>query len=202
MHKPCSDLKVACRWLQVGSEFAIGPSEQQRQIEALRVLDAVLNALCSEEAMQFHGLNFHVYHPDNCPVAGFGMADDDGGLGVGSSGWRQSRVADDGCLHVVADRATLREALRMLDLERARVLTKVTMFWLTRVRDLTPVLKELLGVDNVWCDTRTEQNSQNFVLWAGYVLEQRYAAAVSKLRLLQHVQQKHTPCWQPQGQQW
>lgn len=47
------------------------------------------------------------------------------------------------------------------------------MFWLKRVRDLSPVLRDLLGVQNVWCDTRTEQNSQNFVLWAGYILEQR-----------------------------
>lgn len=50
---------------------------------------------------------------------------------------------------------------------------QVTMFWLKRVRDLSPVLRDLLGVENVWCDSRTEQNSQNFVLWAGYILEQR-----------------------------
>lgn len=53
------------------------------------------------------------------------------------------------------------------------VCLQVTMFWLKRVRDLSPVLRDLLGVQNVWCDTRTEQNSQNFVLWAGYILEQR-----------------------------
>jgi len=53
------------------------------------------------------------------------------------------------------------------------LLLQVTMFWLKRVRDLSPVLRDLLGVQNVWCDTRTEQNSQNFVLWAGYILEQR-----------------------------
>lgn len=29
----------------------------------------------------------------------------------------------------------------------------------------------MLGVENVWCDTRTEQSSQKFVLWAGYLLE-------------------------------
>jgi hypothetical protein len=74
---------------------------------------------------------------------------------------------------VLLCRLGLREALKTMDLERARVLTKVTMFWLKRVRDLSPVLRELLGVQNVWCDTRTEQNSQNFVLWAGYILEQR-----------------------------
>ena len=40
-------------------------------------------------------------------------------------------------------------------------------------RELSPILKELLGVDNLWCDTRTEAAAQKFVLWAGYVLEAR-----------------------------
>ncbi|WIA32850.1 hypothetical protein OEZ86_006027 [Tetradesmus obliquus] len=159
--------------LQVGSEFAVGPLEQQRQIEALRVLDAVLASLISEEGMAFAGLNFHVYHPDTCPLGAFGLHNNEDHYGLGAGHLMRSHVADDGCLHVVADRMGLREALKTMDLERARVLTKVTMFWLKRVRDLSPVLRELLGVQNVWCDTRTEQNSQNFVLWAGYILEQR-----------------------------
>eukprot|EP00775_Hariotina_reticulata_P002792 gene2792-3085_t len=163
--------------LQVGSEFAVGPLEQQRQIEALRVLDAVLASLMSEEGMSFAGLNFHVYHPETCPLGGFGLHEGSDHFGLGAGHLMRSHVADDGCLHVVADRVGLREALRAMDLERARVLTKVTMFWLKRVRDLSPVLRELLGVQNVWCDTRTEQNSQNFVLWAGYILEQREEVA-------------------------
>ena len=40
-------------------------------------------------------------------------------------------------------------------------------------RDLSSVLQEVLGVEAVWCDTRTEDSSQQFVLWAGVVLEQR-----------------------------
>jgi hypothetical protein len=42
-----------------------------------------------------------------------------------NGGSAASHVADDGCLHVVADRTKLREALQKLDLQRARVLTKV-----------------------------------------------------------------------------
>ena len=45
-------------------------------------------------------------------------------------------------------------------------------------RDLSPSLKQLLGVDNLWCDTRTEQSAQKFVLWAGHVLEHRSAFVV------------------------
>jgi hypothetical protein len=105
----------------------VGPLEQQRQIEALRVLDAVLSALCNEENMSFVGLNFHVYHPDNCPLGGLGIEDELTGLGLTGSGTMTSHVGDDGCLHVVAERSTLREALRAMDLDRARVLTKVRL---------------------------------------------------------------------------
>jgi hypothetical protein len=158
--------------LQVGSEFSANPAEQQRQLEALRVLDAALEALSQDEGLDVTGLHLHVYHPDAPPAPDLGSG------GSGSSLGSLDRdgggyVSDDGCLHVVAERHSLRDAVLALDLERARVLTRVTMFWLKRVRDLTPALTALLGVQNVWCDTRTEQNSQNFVIWAGYLLEQR-----------------------------
>ena len=35
------------------------------------------------------------------------------------------------------------------------------------------MLQELLGVEAVWCDMRSEDSSQQFVLWAGAVLDQR-----------------------------
>jgi hypothetical protein len=31
----------------------------------------------------------------------------------------------------------------------------------------------MLGVPHVWCDMRTQESSQRFVLWAGYALESR-----------------------------
>ena len=48
-----------------------------------------------------------------------------------------------------------------------------------RRRDLSPSLRLLLGVDNLWCDTRTEQSAQKFVLWAGHVLQHRAAFEVA-----------------------
>ena len=40
-------------------------------------------------------------------------------------------------------------------------------------RQLAPAVKELLGCMDVWCDSRDEESSQNFVLWAGTVLQER-----------------------------
>lgn len=95
---------LCCLGAQVGSEFAVGPLEQQRQIEALRVLDAVLATLISEDGMNFAGLNFHVYHPETCPLGGFGLHNNDDQYGLGAGHLMRSHVADDGCLHVVSDR--------------------------------------------------------------------------------------------------
>ncbi|KAK9817188.1 hypothetical protein WJX72_010816 [[Myrmecia] bisecta] len=159
--------------IQVGGEFAVSTAEQKRQIEALKVLDTCLMALCADLPLMFEGLNIRLYHPYSCPFDTYEFLDDDGGFNT-RTGLMQSYVADDGCLHIVADRAHIQEAVISLDLERARILTRLSLFWVRRVRDLTPPLKELLGVDHVWCDSRTEQSSQKFVLWAGSILEHRY----------------------------
>ena len=55
------------------------------------------------------------------------------------------------------------------------------LFWLA-CRQLSPPLKALLGTDNVWCDSRTEEGSQKFVLWAGCILERRSLLPRSLLR--------------------
>jgi hypothetical protein len=62
--------------------------------------------------------------PPSPPPGSFGLNE-----AAYNGGTAASHVADDGCLHVVADRAKLREALQMLDLQRARVLTKVGVCW-------------------------------------------------------------------------
>jgi hypothetical protein len=46
----------------------------------------------------------------------------------------QSYVADDGCLHIVAERSSIREAVSSLDLGRAALLTRLSLFWVRRVR--------------------------------------------------------------------
>ena len=117
-------------------------------------------------------LSIQLYHPDSCPVASTGFMDENGVFDVRMEPMK-AYVADDGVLHVVGERRTIRQQIRGLDLGRARVLTRVASIWLRRVRDLTPAISQLLCVRNVWCDTKTDQNSQKFVIWAGYLLEQR-----------------------------
>ena len=46
----------------------------------------------------------------------------------------QSFVGDDGYLHIVAERGSIRAALGRLDLSRARLLTRLSLFWIRRVR--------------------------------------------------------------------
>lgn len=43
-------------------------------------------------------------------------------------------------------------------------------------RQLAPVVKDLLGCMDVWCDSRSEESSQSFVLWAGSLLQNRQAS--------------------------
>ena len=46
----------------------------------------------------------------------------------------QSYVAEDGCLHIVADKHRIHEAVASLDLDRAQLLTRLSLFWIHRVR--------------------------------------------------------------------
>ena len=46
----------------------------------------------------------------------------------------QSYVAEDGCLHIVADKHRIHEAVASLDLGRAQLLTRLSQFWIHRVR--------------------------------------------------------------------
>ncbi|KAK9846014.1 hypothetical protein WJX81_008468 [Elliptochloris bilobata] len=157
--------------VQVGGEFAVSTAEQRRQLLALKTLDTCLAALTAAAPGRFAGLSVRLYHPESAPMDLL----DYGGQGDDRSrpGTIQSFVADDGCLHIVADRASIQAAVAGLDLERARLLTRLSLFWVRRVRELAPALETLLGVQHVWCDTRSEESSQRFVLWAGYVLESR-----------------------------
>lgn len=157
---------------QVGAEYAVSLVEQERQVEALTILEYGLASL-QREGVSFEGLAVQLYHPDMCPVESFTQRDEAGNYRMKTS-YMKSYVADDGTVHLVADSNSIKEQIYGLDLERARMLSFVSDFWLGRVKELTPAVQKLLGVKAVWCDTKTEQNSQKFVIWAGYLLERRW----------------------------
>lgn len=158
--------------IQVGGEFAISTAEQRRQIDALKALEGCLAGMDPKATANFEGLNIRLYHPDSRPLGTVEYVDSDGAFNLRTQPIT-SFVADDGVLHIVADPTTMAEALPKLDLRRARLLARLGTVWQQRSRDLSSVLQEVLGVEAVWCDTRTEDSSQQFVLWAGVVLEQR-----------------------------
>ncbi|KAJ9527460.1 hypothetical protein QJQ45_025732 [Haematococcus lacustris] len=159
--------------VQVGAEYAVSLLEQERQVEALKVLEYGLHTLSQTEGpAAFEGLTIQLYHPSSCPQETYSYIEHDGTFHMRTS-YMKSYIGDDGALHLVADRDIIVEQLQALDVSRARMLTQVSFFWLKRVRDLTPAVTQLLGVRSVWCDTKTEQNSQKFVIWAGYLLEKK-----------------------------
>lgn len=158
--------------VQVGGEFAVSTSEQQRQIEALKVLESCLGGLTADDPLMFEGLTIRLYHPDSRPLGTLSYVDWNGTYNQRTAPIA-SHVADNGVVHMVADGELMAESLPGLDLSRARLLAKLGSFWLQRSRDLSSVLQQLLGVQAVWCDTRSEDSSQQFVLWAGAVLEER-----------------------------
>lgn len=117
---------------QVGGEFAVGYAEQTRQINALRVLETAMMQLTADDGYRFEGLNVRLYHPDSCPFDTYRFRDGNA-LDVNTPSM-PSYVADDGCLHIVADKGSITQALTELDMERARLLTRLSMFWVRRVR--------------------------------------------------------------------
>ncbi|MEW5302018.1 MAG: hypothetical protein WDW36_004831 [Sanguina aurantia] len=170
-HRDTMHSKFHLTAVLVGAEYAVSLKEQERQVASLVILEQGLTALYAA-GMSCHGLRIQLYHPDTCPVESHSFVDSAGHHQLRTTHMR-SYVADDGCLHLVADISTLQSQVEQLDLERARMLAFVSDFWLGRVKELTPAVQALLGVKAVWCDTKTEQNSQKFVIWAGYLLERR-----------------------------
>jgi len=159
--------------IQFSGGHAMGSMDQLRQIESIKVLDTALTMFETErghpERSHLSGLNIMLYHPDIAPMDTFSYhVSPSGGFDK-----MRSHISKDGVLHLLADRATIRSAIKEMDISRAQLLTRLTRFWLQRVQKLTPAVTKLLRVESVWADTRTETGSQKFVLWAGALLEHR-----------------------------
>jgi hypothetical protein len=87
----------------------------------------------------------------------------------------KAHISSDGSMHLIADRSTIKGQIESLDRKHARVLSSVNDFWSRRQRDLVPQLRRVLGVQNVWCDNRSAESQEAFVLWAGRILNAKAA---------------------------
>ncbi|KAK9858382.1 hypothetical protein WJX84_005474 [Apatococcus fuscideae] len=159
--------------IQLGGEFAVTSSEQVRQLEALARLQAGLEAVTAEDASRFSSMVIRLYHPDSSPFDPFGTAAELESSSSFDTGQIQSHLADDGVFHVVAEPDEVAQTLAALDLSRARILRSLATFWGFRVQELSPALSQLLGVEDVFCDSRSQEAAQQFVMWAGQVLQHR-----------------------------
>lgn len=144
--------------------------EQQQQLESLRILGQGLEEICSD-INPFEGLSLCVHHPSTYPLDPLKY----GGFGATVKYVpRTCRIADDGRIHVVADSDTICNALSTVDIDWARLLTRLSAFWVKRGREMASSLKEALRVEDVLCDTTIADNAQKFVLWAGCLMEHRW----------------------------
>lgn len=154
--------------VRVGNTYSSTTIDLSRQLECLRVFEAFL----VDGGDSYAGLAFHLYHPWNAPSQTYAWTDDEGNDREPrmESAVMNAHVAADGVMHVIADRRTLRSQVDSLNVQHARVLAGVNNFWGRRQRDLTPQLCDVLAVQNVWCDNRSSESQEAFVLWAGRVL--------------------------------
>lgn len=171
--------------VDVGGEFALAGEAQRQQRDALAAFGAGMAALEAAPGelnlgTAFIGLTVRVYHPDAAPLVTVGFQDEEGTFNVRSEPM-ESSISETGTLTVVAhaDAARVAVAVAGLDLSRAQLLAKVTSYWARRSRDLAGALKTLVGVENVWFDTRTEGAAQRFVLWVGTLMERREEVAAA-----------------------
>ncbi|KAK9861347.1 hypothetical protein WJX84_007981 [Apatococcus fuscideae] len=161
----------------LSGEFAVTSAEQVRQLEALKRLEQGLLVVTQEDAGRFCNLVIRLHHPDSCCWDPFGNVVTLDGAALPGSSAVQSHVAEDGILHVVAEPGGIAATLAALDLGQARVLRALACFWGFRVQELSPALSQLLGVEAVFCDARSQASAQHFVLWAGRILQHREVLA-------------------------
>jgi len=76
-------------------------------------------------AARLCGLCAQLYHASACPQEAYSFVDENGVFGMRTEHMK-AHVGDDGSLHLVADRDTLKAQIYSLDLDRARMLTKVS----------------------------------------------------------------------------
>lgn len=157
--------------VRVGNTYSSTTVDLKRQMECLRVLETFL---LDHGSRDFDGLTFHLYHPWSAPSQTYHWMDADGNFRMEAS-VMNANIASDGALHVIADRSSFKSQIDSLNLTHAKALAKVNDFWGKRQRDLLPGLRQVLRVQNVWCDNRNSESQEQFVLWAGRIMNAKAA---------------------------
>jgi hypothetical protein len=170
--KATIEFKFGLAAVRVGNTYSSSSVDLARQLECLRVFEAFLSEQSNTEI--FEGLTFELYHLWSAPSQTYQWTDGTASKRM-EAAVMKAHISSDGSMHLIADRSTIKGQIESLDRKHARVLSSVNDFWSRRQRDLVPQLRRVLGVQNVWCDNRSAESQEAFVLWAGRILNAKAA---------------------------
>ncbi|KAL0042322.1 hypothetical protein WJX77_009053 [Trebouxia sp. C0004] len=131
-------------------------SNLERHIDALKLLEQCLTEVCCHQQDMLKGLCIFLHHPDSASMFE-----------------SKSHVEDNGDLLLVADQNTIRDELLQLDMKAAHQRTQLSHLWHEQVKDTAAALTDMLGTNDVWFWSSQQAQKQEFVQWAGRVLEHR-----------------------------
>lgn len=137
------------------------------QLDLLGALDAGMYELTADASDPFAGLSICLHQPGTSPLNPLSQTET---ADQSLSSW----IGDDGCLHLVVEEKQVADAIQRLDLDRAELLTRLHSFWERRATELKDSMKALFQVEDVLCDTSSGASAQQFVLWAGCIMSNRY----------------------------
>jgi hypothetical protein len=156
--------------IDLGGESYVTSNLQQRHKECLDNFQVVLDDFFGTTECPLTGLSVRLYHPSTVPAVNSGIQDEDGTFRMRNV-LMESHVGENGMVHLVAGVDELQRALRHLDFDRARLFSRVEKYWFRRSRELAEALGTFLGVTNVWYNSLSPGELQDFVIWAGEMLQ-------------------------------
>ena len=156
--------------LAVGEPGLKGATELAWSLAALEKLRGALRGLAPSESAGLHGHRLHLHRERSW------------GAGAGEGAGSSRALGEDGRIHLVAD-GSIAEQLLTLNVDEARVLSRLERYWRRRIEQLAPAATEVLGVKNVVSDhlispapgQDVSAGAQAFVLWAGKIISNREA---------------------------
>lgn len=156
--------------IDLGGESYVTSNLQHRHKECLDNFQVVLHDLFDTGDCPLSGLSVRLYHPSTVPAVNSGVQDEDGTFRMRNV-LMESHVGENGMVHLVAGVDELQRALTNLDFDRAKIFSRVEKYWFRRSRELADALGSSLGVTQVWYNSLSPGELQDFVIWAGEMLQ-------------------------------